>query len=143
MTVRGLLLLPVAALVLVLVAGCGGGPEIVRVTGKVTRGGKPVPGLVVNFVPEKGYRSVGKTDGEGHFTMLYLTGQEGVAIGKHKVWVALAPSGTKDDADQPRGATLTPRNPDTLALLRKYGSVDTTPIQREITTAQVIDLPLD
>jgi hypothetical protein len=125
-----------------LLVGCGGdGPALVRVTGTVTRAGKPVPDLVVNFVPEKGYRSVGKTDAEGKFTLLCVSGKEGVAVGQHKVWVQVAPTGLKDDPEAKQSTGK--RSPELAAILRKYGSADTSPLKLEITTARDIDLPLD
>jgi hypothetical protein len=48
-------------------AGCGGP---VRVEGKVTRNGKPLPGAQVLFIPVSGGQQAGDlTDGEGNFRL--------------------------------------------------------------------------
>jgi hypothetical protein len=59
------------ALSLLASAGCGDpdAPEIARVTGTVTRGGKPVPNLVVNFMPAEGRPSWGITDDRGRYVV--------------------------------------------------------------------------
>jgi hypothetical protein len=58
-----------AALALLLaLAGCGG--RLVKVTGKLTYKGQPVPYTAVTFVPDDGSRpSMGMTDEQGNFTL--------------------------------------------------------------------------
>ena len=54
------------------ISGCGdGGPRVVPVTGTVTRNGKPVPNLFINFMPEAGRPSWGHSDEQGQFTLEY------------------------------------------------------------------------
>jgi hypothetical protein len=78
---------PLLALPLLLVlSGCGGGPKLVRVTGRVLCDGKPVPSTQVYFQPDDGGRfSTGLTDDDGNFTLRYSRTEEGVVLGKHKV----------------------------------------------------------
>jgi hypothetical protein len=130
-----------AALVLSCVAGCGGGSRA-KVTGTATRGGKPVANLAIHFVPEKGARSFAKTDENGKFTMILSSGEQGVAVGKHKVWVQLPPA-PKDDPEQQKQLAARQQNPDVTAMLRKYGSLETTPLEMTVTGNKVIDLTLD
>src|SRR5947209_3046854 len=98
----------------VMVGGCGG-ERLVKVSGTVTRHGKPVPNLGVHFVPEKGLASHGLTDAEGRFVLLYSTGTEGAAVGTHKVWVQLPTDPAKRLELQRRA-----KEPDMEALLLKY-----------------------
>src|SRR5688572_18827196 len=77
-----------AAMVLVtFLAGCSKGPNIVPVTGQVTRDGKPVAGLMLNFMPEDGRPSWAITDAEGKYELQYSKSYEGGLAGKHKVFV--------------------------------------------------------
>jgi hypothetical protein len=134
-------LAPVLGIAL-LAAGCGG-PRLVEVTGTATRLSKPVPDLVIHFVPENGLRSVGVTDREGNFKMLSLTGQPGVRIGAHKVWVELRPAGAKDDAEQQERLARQQSDPELVEVLRKYGNVATTPIVVEVKNKGVVNIQLD
>ena len=74
--------------VLLALAGCGKGdyPEMARVTGTVTYKGKPVPNMMVNFMPKSGRPSWGKTDAAGKFEMIYDADYKGAKIGHHKVY---------------------------------------------------------
>ena len=119
--------------------GCGGGEMLVNVTGKVTRNGKAVPNLGINFVPEKGFTSHGLSDADGHYSLLYRpTGKEGAVVGVHKVWVQLPPDPQKRSAAQARAL-----DPDVSAMLEKYSSVNT-PLTVEVKEGlPEIDLKLD
>src|SRR5262249_54770418 len=75
------------------ISGCGdGGPRVVPVTGTVTRNGKPVPNLFINFMPEAGRPSWGHSDEQGQFTLEYDRERKGAEVGKHKVFVKLRPA---------------------------------------------------
>jgi hypothetical protein len=136
-TIRPLGLLAVG----LLAVGCGQ-EKFAEVTGKATRGGKPVPNLVINFTPEKGLRSVALTDQNGAFKMVHSSGRHGVLVGPHKVWVAL-PLGSKEDLNQVQRLAQQRADPEITAILHKYGNAETTPLTFEITTSRVIDLALD
>jgi hypothetical protein len=87
-----------------LMMGCGGGgtklPEMGAVSGTITHKGKPVPMAMVVFMPsEKGaVSSSAQTDAEGKYTLRYMNGDEGVAIGKHRVEVT---TGAATDPSKP------------------------------------------
>jgi hypothetical protein len=132
------LVVPVLAAALA-AGGCGGGDRLVKVSGTVVRGGRPVPNLGVHFVPEKGLASHGLTDENGHFDLLYSTGAEGALIGSHKVWVQLPPDPQKRGEVRRRAA-----EPEMEAILVKYGNSETTPLTVEVREGQdEIKLPLD
>lgn len=68
--------------------GCGGdGPELGSVSGQVTMDGKPLPNVLVTFVPDGGGGvSTGKTDANGKYELGFYE-RAGALIGKHKVSV--------------------------------------------------------
>lgn len=87
-TFVGLIGLSAAALI----AGCGGGPKVVPVSGVVTVDGKPYKDAVVSFQPvgtkenpNPGRGSAGITDGQGRFTLVYDGTEPGALVGKHRV----------------------------------------------------------
>ena len=136
---------------LMALVGCGGKgdtPEIARVTGTVTRNGKPVPNLMVNFMPEAGRPSWGQTDAEGHYEMVYDENNKGVKLGRNKVYVLSSQAtidggaSKKSRAAAAAGSGISPA--DMKAILDKYGREDTTPLAFEIKKdPEVIDLKLD
>jgi len=125
---------------LLVLAGCGG-QKVVPVKGTVTRDGKPVRNLFLNFVPDEGRPSWGMTDEEGRFTLKYDDKQDGAQVGMHTVRVQWRPRNPKEDP------TLNPaaRKPAELdAILAKYGQETTTPLRIEISAAKSeIELKLD
>jgi len=84
----------VALVALAGLVGCGGSDEdnikLVRVTGTITKNGKPLPDAKVSFVPEAGNKDstpgVDQTGPEGNY-LLRFKGRTGVAPGKYKVTV--------------------------------------------------------
>ena len=116
---------------------------MVRVTGSATRHGKPVPDLVITFVPDRGQRSFGLTGQDGKFTMRSASGQEGVPAGTHKVWVQLKFAGSRDDQEQQKRVAARQKDPEIVQILRKYGNAETTPITLEIKESREIALSLD
>jgi hypothetical protein len=75
--------------VLGLFIGCGpGGPELGRVTGKVTLDGKPVPNAMITYYPQfAGSTSYGVTDQDGNYKMKYTDSDEGAMVGKFHVGI--------------------------------------------------------
>src|SRR5262245_18021003 len=66
------------------VAGCGGGPKLVPVSGRVMLNNQPLAGAYVTFAPvavkgveAAGPGSVGKTDADGRFTLRVDPNQPG------------------------------------------------------------------
>lgn len=123
--------------------GCGSsGPRIVKVTGTVTRGGKPVEKLVLNFEPEHGRPSWGVTDKDGRYTLNYEPGRDGAITGTHKIWVEIRPASPKEEADLRNGVLKL--HSEIKNILKKYGNFETTPLKVEVNeTNRVIDLQLD
>jgi len=98
---RGLVFTPLVLMIL----GCGGDPGAVLypVKGKLTKGGQPLGGVVVNFIPsESGLSSTGLTNASGEFVLTAQTGKAGAVSGKHKVQLSMPPatdsSTTSDEA---------------------------------------------
>ncbi|HCS53431.1 hypothetical protein [Rubinisphaera sp.] len=83
---------------LVAVIGCGGSgapiPKLAPVTGKVEFQGKPLEGASVSFSPEQAAEtgsqrtSIGRTDENGVFTLMYNGDYEGAIIGTHIVRIS-------------------------------------------------------
>ena len=81
-----------AVFLLALSAGCGGRdlPELAPVEGTVTLDGKPLPNVMVQFLPENGGRpSTGTTNDEGHYELTYVAGEMGARLGRNKVEVVM------------------------------------------------------
>ncbi|MGE0377215.1 MAG: carboxypeptidase-like regulatory domain-containing protein [Planctomycetaceae bacterium] len=73
-------------------AGCAKSPakpsyNLVNVEGTVTRNGKPVPRMIVMFVPaaEGGTRARGVTGPNGHYRLVHESMAPGVECGEYKV----------------------------------------------------------
>ena len=73
-----------------LLAGCGGDddrPQLGTVTGTVAMDGKPLPNVWVMFNPTSGRTSMGRTNENGEYELMYLEGTKGANLGSHKVVV--------------------------------------------------------
>ena len=77
----------VLSLVCCLFTACNRGPKVVPVTGRVTRGGKPIPSVTVFFRPDdpKGQVYLGGTGPEGNFTLMSVYSKFGVEPGEYVV----------------------------------------------------------
>jgi hypothetical protein len=141
MIARGLVLF-LASLLMLSFTGCGaGGPRVVNVTGTVTRRGKPVENLFLNFVPDMGRPSWGVTDEEGKFDLHYERGRDGVLVGTHRVWVQFRPSSPQEEMALARGTLKL--HPEMPQILKKYGKDNTLLTVDVKEDNQVIDLVLD
>lgn len=104
-------------------AGCGGGPGVVSVTGTLTYKGKAVPNAVIDFFPEKGRPCWGQTDDQGKFILEYDDKNKGAVPGKYKVAVRYRPT-----TDAEKAAAMDGRAPamskDMAAFYDKYGSAN-------------------
>jgi hypothetical protein len=117
-------------------------PEIVEVSGTVTRGGKPVPGLIVHFQPEGGRPSWGETDKQGRFELDYDPEHRGARVGKHKVFFELGSGGGGGPAEP--GASAVASSTEQREIIKKYGSRDASPLTVDVAEAgQVIELKVD
>ena len=70
-------------------SGCGGssGPELAEVSGTITIQGTPGSRLSVAFYPdaEGGSPSIGSTDSEGHYSLMFSAERSGAMRGRHRV----------------------------------------------------------
>lgn len=71
----------VGSLLSLLATGCGSGYSLGTVTGTVTLDGKPLPQATVTFSRGKGRTSVGTTDEQGRYKLLYTVNQQGAEPG--------------------------------------------------------------
>jgi hypothetical protein len=74
-------------------AGCGGGPRPVKVSGTVTLNGQPVEGAMVQFVPVKddGRPATGITNADGGFSLTTVENLDGAMPGTYKVVITYRP----------------------------------------------------
>jgi hypothetical protein len=124
--------------VLLASAGCNStdyGP-VAKVTGTVTYKGKPVPNMMVNFMPTAGRPSWGKTDATGRFAMVLDEDTNGVQKGHHKVYFT-PPASTIDGGRSKASAKalaeaagLTPE--EMTEFRKKYGLEETTKLEVDI-----------
>ncbi|MFM8275192.1 MAG: hypothetical protein ACKODX_23065 [Gemmata sp.] len=132
---------PAALLFVALAAlcGCNSGPKIVPVSGTLTRNGKPVPYLTVNFEPATGRPSWGVADENGRFTLEYDITNKGAVTGTHTVWVIWRPSSPQEEFNPAKA-----KKPAELdAIQTKYGS-GKSPIKVDITAAtDSLEIKLD
>jgi hypothetical protein len=114
-----------------------------RVTGTVRYQGKAVPHITVRFVPADGPESIGDTDESGVYKLTHGKAKsEGAVRGKHKVFFVYRPRTPQEEMDIQSGKASPP--PEIVAILAKYGSLDTTTLSFEVKDdGQVIDIPLD
>jgi hypothetical protein len=137
------------------ISGCGS-DKVVAVSGRVTRNDKPVPGVVISFVPQatsESGPSTGTTDDDGKYTLtIAKTGWSGAVVGTHKVWVSLPrdpppfdDSKKEEKKHQPPKKTTGPKpsDADIAAILKKYGQMDKSPLTVEVKGGQPVDLKLD
>jgi hypothetical protein len=125
--------------VILALAGCGKGdyPAMAKVTGTVTYKGKPVPNMMVNFMPTAGRPSWGKTDAQGKFEMVYDEDYNGVEIGHHKVYftppATATIGGPASKASKKAIAEAAGLTPEEMADIRsKYGLEETTQYEVDI-----------
>ena len=107
-------LLPLAALVPLLISGCGRSVPLGQVDGTVRLDGQPIGQVMVVFIPEDPRlpQSMGITDERGQFKLRCGKQGAGGAIGNHRVTLvdaAAAPATKGRDEEPPEGARLLPR----------------------------------
>ncbi len=113
-------------------SGCGGsGPDVVEVSGRLTRAGKPVPNLKVFFQPEVGRPSWGRADENGKFSLSYDDTRDGAKVGMHTVVVVYQPGSPAEEF----GQVKVKHHADEQAILDKYGSGAKEPLKVEIKEA--------
>jgi hypothetical protein len=131
-------------------SGCGRGdyPEMARVSGIVTYKGKPVPNMMVNFMPTEGRPSWGKTDAEGRYEMVYDADYKGVKTGHHKVYITPPAStidgGTSKESKRALAKAANLTQEEMLDIRAKYGAEEITKYEVDVKKdPSVIDIKLE
>ena len=92
------------SLICVIAAGCGGQasdqPDLGRVTGTVTMDGEPLPAAMLIFSPEKGRSSMGTTDSEGKYEMIYVRDTKGAKLGTHQISITTVQEGSSEESGE-------------------------------------------
>jgi hypothetical protein len=97
---------PIAAVLLLTAAGCGNGDGLnyAEVGGTVKFGGKPLPGVVVEYYPVVAAgqpalpASRGQTDDSGRYQLTCVNQKAGAVVGQHRVVVRRPPQERDPDA---------------------------------------------
>lgn len=76
--------LRVLVFALLFAAGCSRG-DFGEVSGKVNFGGKPFAGATLEFQPDDGSPSYGKTNDKGEYSLSYSGERSGAEVGNHTV----------------------------------------------------------
>ncbi|MDX1969186.1 MAG: hypothetical protein SFV23_18560 [Planctomycetaceae bacterium] len=88
-----------------LIAGCGGSSEFTLhpVSGKITKGGQPLPDITVSLVPAdatiKAPPMIGRTDDQGQYSIRTVSGETGCPEGTFKI-VLTAPAPEMNYSDR-------------------------------------------
>ncbi len=123
-------------------SGCGrSGPDVVEVSGTITKSGKPVSHVLVHFRPDKGRSSSGRTDAEGYYELQFSRRiPRGAVPGQHRVYFAVQ----QERIDEPLNLSDPKFHPETREIVQACGSYESTPVKIEVTHEEpVIDIELD
>ncbi len=128
--------------VVICTAGCGPkGPDVVEVRGRITKGGRPVSHVVVQFYPEQGRPSAARTDGDGNYELEFSEDiPKGAMPGKHNVSIQIV----QERIDEPINLKDPKYHPEMAQILKNFGDWSNTKLQVEVRHEQpVIDIELD
>ncbi len=126
------------------VVGCANRPKLAEVKGKVTLKGKPLPSIMVEFIPEGpvGPRSTGVTDENGQYTMICEDKRAGAVIGPNRVILR----DTTMFGDKFLGRKmeqLGPKDVKPSRIPEHFGDIARTPLKKEVKPEpNTIDLEL-
>ena len=127
MNARTSRLLAAAALLLLGVGGCSS--RLVKVSGRLTYKGEPVPSTLVTFLPDNGSRaSKGLTDDNGNFTLRYSREEVGATRGPCTVLLTYYVSNEEE-----LGQIKPKASKELKAVIAKYGDPTKSPLHYEIT----------
>ena len=127
-------------LALLLTASSCGGPRLVKVSGRLTHQGQPVPSTLVTFFPDDGGRpSHGVTDDNGNFALKYTRTESGVTRGGHTVFLRY------DVSNEEETGEIKPKASKELkAVIARYGDVKTSNLHYEVKkSGQFIEIELE
>ena len=84
---RSCLMVPLLLSALAFASGCSkSGPELFTVSGTVTLQGKPLPNVIVTFIPDgEGKSASGTGDEEGNYKLSTFAPNDGALAGKYRV----------------------------------------------------------
>jgi hypothetical protein len=131
--------------------GCGGGgvddyPDIGSVTGTITMDEKPLANATVAFVPADNSRmSIGATDEDGYYELMYSATIEGAKIGEHTVKISTRrPAGPGEDGEWEAGTPETvPNKFNSKSTLKKKVENGSNDFSFELTSDGEIDKHVD
>jgi hypothetical protein len=123
--------LAAAGLVLLFAAAGCGNPEMGRVSGRITNGGKPVAGVEVMFYTPNRPVARAVTDADGRYTLSTRRLNDGAYAGRHKV--AIEPKFNPDGSEVSQGGTVAPNVRD----------LATTPLEAEVVAGKSNTCDLD
>ncbi|MCR9116702.1 MAG: DUF4198 domain-containing protein [bacterium] len=110
-------------------------PSLGTVRGQVTLNGKPYPNAQVQFTPVEGRPSLGVSDGNGEYELVFIRTTKGAEIGKHKVSITTVVEAPEDPQPDGGRGVKEPIPP-------KYNSRTT--LTAEVTSGvNEIDFPLE
>lgn len=96
-----------ATAVVVVISGCGDdvGVDLVPIAGVVTLDSQPLANAKVVFQPQNGRPSVGVTDDQGRYELLYTLDEPGALPGSHTISIStfLEPDSDSDDPVRMQG----------------------------------------
>ncbi|HEY1376103.1 MAG TPA: hypothetical protein VGF55_04885 [Gemmataceae bacterium] len=143
--------LRLAGLAAVLLAvGCHRGPQLARVTGAVTVGGKPVTAGTISFIPAAGKAAVGTIGPDGRYSLTTFTADDGALVGDHKVTIHATTVGAgtmqyaslEDELKGAKGKVLVPGKVDWV-VPERYSALATTDLTATVGPGdQTIDFNL-
>jgi hypothetical protein len=125
--------LTLAALVPVLLSGCGRSVQLGEVEGTVQLDGQPIDNVMVVFVPENPSlpQSFGVTDEQGRFKLRCNDKRMGAVVGGHRVMLVDAQTSptpkSRDDDEAPEGAIAARSRIPTI-----YNRANKTPLQQSV-----------
>lgn len=118
------------ALCLVTAQGCSSSKppvKLYRVAGVLQFNSQRVPSCILHFIPEKGGASTAISGSEGQFTLLGPGGRPGAVAGRHIVWLEYRPQSPAEEMQMREGKSSL--SPELLAALKKYGSLESSPLK--------------
>jgi hypothetical protein len=77
----------VVCLLGIALTGCGGGPRLAKVTGRVTVAGQPLTTGTIMFHPESGPSAVGGINPDGTYSLTTIKPGDGAVVGTHRVTI--------------------------------------------------------
>jgi len=80
-------------------SGCSRGPQMAKVSGKVTYKGKAVPTGTIMFHPDSGPTAVGAIGPDGAYTLTTIKKGDGAVVGSHRVTIQATTVGSGSLAD--------------------------------------------